>query len=70
MAPLLTELPAEVLHLIVGYLQNKAIKALRLTCRALRNAAQLRLDRVFLSANPLNIAVFGLLLIVIHTGIV
>jgi hypothetical protein len=58
MATLLTELPAELLHLIVGYLPNKSIKALRLTCRTLCNAAQLRLDRVFLSANPLNIAVF------------
>ncbi|CEL01121.1 hypothetical protein ASPCAL00713 [Aspergillus calidoustus] len=58
MAPLLSELPAELLHLIVGYLPNKGIKALRLTCRTLCNAAQLRLDRVFLSANPLNIAVF------------
>ncbi|KAL3484068.1 hypothetical protein BJX62DRAFT_244308 [Aspergillus germanicus] len=58
MAPLLTRLPAELLRLIVGYLPNKDIKALRLTCRTLCNAAQLRLDRVFLSANPLNIAVF------------
>ncbi|KAL4886047.1 hypothetical protein BJY04DRAFT_213586 [Aspergillus karnatakaensis] len=58
MAPHLTHLSAELLHIIIDSLPNKAIKALRLTCKALCNAAQLRLDRVFLSANPLNVAVF------------
>ncbi|KAL2840332.1 hypothetical protein BJX68DRAFT_279014 [Aspergillus pseudodeflectus] len=58
MAVLLPELPAELLYIIASYLPNKSVKALRLTCRTLCSVAPLRLDRVFISANPLNIAVF------------
>ncbi|KAL2855796.1 hypothetical protein BJX68DRAFT_280055 [Aspergillus pseudodeflectus] len=54
----LTELPAEIIHIITSYLPNSDIKTLRLTCKLLCNTVQLRLNRVFLSANPLNIAVF------------
>ncbi|KAL3479630.1 hypothetical protein BJX99DRAFT_255356 [Aspergillus californicus] len=53
-----TSLPVEVIALIAGYLPNIGIKSLRLTCRTLCNTVRLRLDRAFLSANPLNIAVF------------
>lgn len=39
-------------------MDNRSIKSLRLTCRRLGATAALRIDRVFLSANPLNIEVF------------
>ncbi|KAL3440458.1 hypothetical protein BJX65DRAFT_314756 [Aspergillus insuetus] len=58
MAVLLPELPAELLYIIASNLPNKSVKALRLTCRTLCSMAPLRLDRVFISAKPLNIAVF------------
>ncbi|KUL84067.1 hypothetical protein ZTR_07439 [Talaromyces verruculosus] len=51
-------LPAELVGLIVSFLPNRDIKNLRLTCPTLGQMAQLRLGRVFLSANPLNIEVF------------
>ncbi|GAM43674.1 hypothetical protein TCE0_060r18676 [Talaromyces pinophilus] len=51
-------LPAELVGLIVSFLPNRDIKNLRLTCPTLGQMAQLRLSRVFLSANPLNIEVF------------
>jgi hypothetical protein len=54
----LIHLPAELVGLIVSYLPNRDIKNLRLTCPTLGQMAQLRLSRVFLSANPLNIEVF------------
>ncbi len=39
-------------------LPNRDIKSLRLVYRGLHSAIPLRLTRVFLSANPLNIEVF------------
>ncbi|KAM0461758.1 hypothetical protein ACHAO4_000943 [Trichoderma viride] len=53
----LTLLPPEILENILGSLDNRAIKSLRLTCRQFSTFA-LRINRVFLSANPLNIQVF------------
>lgn len=58
MARSLAALPTEIIAIIAGYLPNSGIKTLRRTCRTLCNTVRLRLDRVFLSANPLNIAVF------------
>ncbi|RAK77392.1 uncharacterized protein BO72DRAFT_428617 [Aspergillus fijiensis CBS 313.89] len=55
--PLLS-LPPELFHQIISTLSNCDIKSLRLTCRRLCDVARLRLSRVFLSANPLNIRVF------------
>ncbi|KAJ0124416.1 hypothetical protein J7T55_005754 [Diaporthe amygdali] len=60
MAPVpstLLQLPPEILWGIPPYLSNRDIKSLRLTCKALCAISQLRLDRVFLSANPRNIEV-------------
>ncbi|KAI1659694.1 hypothetical protein F4813DRAFT_351678 [Daldinia decipiens] len=54
----LTRLPAELLASVLSYLANRDIKNLRLTCAFFRDTAHLRLTRVFLSANPLNISVF------------
>ena len=54
----LAALPVEIIITITGYLPNRSIKTLRLACRTLCNTVCLRLDRVFLSPNPLNIAVF------------
>ena len=54
----LTQLPQELLNSILSYLPNRAIKSLRQTCRSLCASAHLRLNRAFLSANPLNISVF------------
>ncbi|KAM0473421.1 hypothetical protein ACHAPX_008168 [Trichoderma viride] len=51
-------LPPEIMENIMGNLDNRAIKSLRLTCRWLSAIAALRINRVFLSANPLNIQVF------------
>lgn len=50
-------LPGELFATVTSYLPNCAIKNLRLSCRALRHKAELRLDRVFLSANPRNVEV-------------
>ncbi|EHK16741.1 uncharacterized protein TRIVIDRAFT_184111 [Trichoderma virens Gv29-8] len=55
---LLTALPQELLSYIVGQLENSDIKNLRLSCKQLANASALRIKRVFLSANPLNVKVF------------
>lgn len=52
------DLPPELHSYIFSYLPNSDIKSLRLTCRALHTRTQLRLNRLFLSANPLNISVF------------
>lgn len=54
----LLRLPAELVGSITAFLPNRDIKHLRLTCRRLCAVARLRLTRVFLSANPLNIEVF------------
>ncbi|KAL3473697.1 hypothetical protein BJX99DRAFT_233136 [Aspergillus californicus] len=54
----LLHLPAELLVLIGNYLPNSALKALAQTCRKACNSVRPRLERVFLSANPLDISVF------------
>ncbi|KAJ9142662.1 F-box domain, cyclin-like [Pleurostoma richardsiae] len=54
----LLQLPAEILTAIPLYLSNRDVKSLRLSCKALHAISLLRLDRVFLSANPRNIEVF------------
>ncbi|KAL7900938.1 hypothetical protein HDV63DRAFT_402331 [Trichoderma sp. SZMC 28014] len=51
-------LPPEIIENILSSLDNRSIKSLRLTCPRLGATAALRIDRVFLSANPLNIQVF------------
>lgn len=53
-----TTLPVELCGLVEKYLPNSDIKSLRLVCRDFSTKFQLRLTRVFLSANPLNIHVF------------
>lgn len=52
-------LPPEIVETICHQLSNKDIKHLRLTCRFYSETAVLRLARVFISANPLNIEVFS-----------
>lgn len=54
--PLLPTLPPELIGNLVSLLDNRSIKSLRLTCRHF-SAIKLRISRVFLSANPLNIRV-------------
>ncbi|KAI0190611.1 hypothetical protein F4808DRAFT_444478 [Astrocystis sublimbata] len=54
----LTRLPGEIHGLIRRYLSNRDVKNLRLTAKFFHRIAHLRIDRVFISANPLNIAVF------------
>lgn len=54
----LLHLPGELLGLISTFSANRDIKNLRLTCRLLHSTARLRLSRVFLSSNYLNIEVF------------
>ncbi len=51
-------LPAEILALVVSHLPNSDVKSLRLTCKRLHANTKLRLDRVFLSANPRDVEVF------------
>ncbi|KAH8679492.1 hypothetical protein BGZ61DRAFT_457220 [Ilyonectria robusta] len=51
-------LPRELLDNILSRLPNSDIKSLRSTCTNLHNIVQLRLSRLFLSPNPLNVAVF------------
>ncbi|KAJ5142663.1 uncharacterized protein N7515_001450 [Penicillium bovifimosum] len=51
-------LPRELWGYIESHLSNADIKSLRLACKQFNNAVFLRLNRVFLSANPLNIEVF------------
>ncbi|KAH8696278.1 hypothetical protein BGW36DRAFT_342962 [Talaromyces proteolyticus] len=53
----LFHLPLELLTSIFELLPNRDLKNARLTCRGLRNTVRLRLDRVFISANPRNIKV-------------
>lgn len=52
------ELPFELWEIISSHLPNRDIKSMRLACKQFSNAARLRIQRVFLSANPLNIEVF------------
>lgn len=54
----LASLPSELLVAIVAQLSNRDRKSLRLTCKAFGESVLLRIDRVFLSTNPLNIQVF------------
>jgi F-box domain len=54
----LARLPTELLHAVIAFLPNRDIKNLRLTCTTLSQIAHLRVKRVFLSANLLNIKVF------------
>ncbi|KAK3295296.1 uncharacterized protein B0H64DRAFT_394790 [Chaetomium fimeti] len=54
----LLHLPAELLVMISSLLPNRDIKSLRLTCRFLVSAINLRLTRVFLSASRRNVDVF------------
>ncbi|KAH7186251.1 uncharacterized protein B0J16DRAFT_400318 [Fusarium flagelliforme] len=54
----LQALPSEIIASVCSLLCNSDIKSLRLTCRFLRANAFLRLERVFISANPRNIEVF------------
>ncbi|KFY05557.1 hypothetical protein V492_08454 [Pseudogymnoascus sp. VKM F-4246] len=56
--PAICLLPAEIVKTILDQVPNSTIKNLRLTCRAFREIAALRLSRVFISANPRNIEVF------------
>ncbi|KAJ5120589.1 uncharacterized protein N7515_009977 [Penicillium bovifimosum] len=51
-------LPLELWGCIESHLSNADIKSLRLTCKQFIHAVSLRFNRVFLSANPLNIEVF------------
>ena len=51
-------LPVEILSALCSFLSNKDMKNLRLTSRLLSSICKLRIDRVFLSASPRNIAVF------------
>lgn len=52
------DLPAELIVPILSHLPNRDIKNLRLTCRFMHAIAKLRLNRVFLSANPRDVEVF------------
>lgn len=54
----LTRLPLEIYDHIISDLDNAQKKNLRLTCTVLRFRTPLRLERVFLSANPRNVEVF------------
>lgn len=51
-------LPPELCMLVETHLSNRDIKSLRLVCKDFCTKFRLRLERVFLSANPLNIHVF------------
>lgn len=50
-------LPGELLIEVASHLPGRDVKNLRLTCHAVGSLVRLRIDRVFLSANPLNVAV-------------
>ncbi|KAI0481362.1 hypothetical protein GGR56DRAFT_689071 [Xylariaceae sp. FL0804] len=49
-------LPSEFFAAVVALLPNRAVKQVRLTCRALHALAPLRLPRVFLSTSPRDVA--------------
>ena len=55
---MLPSLPFELLDLVSFYLPNRDIKSLRLTCRQLGTAVRVRMHRVFISPNPINLRVF------------
>ncbi|KAJ5625823.1 hypothetical protein N7510_002132 [Penicillium lagena] len=52
------DLPVELFHTVLSHLPNRDIKSLRLVSKQFCDSVELRLSRVFLSANPLNIKVF------------
>jgi hypothetical protein len=54
----LLQLPQELCNSIYSHLDNGDAKSLRATCSAMGRDVPLRLTRVFLSANSLNINVF------------
>lgn len=54
----LLRFPPELLTAICSFVPNSDIKNLRRTCSRVCKAVELRLNRVFLSPNPLNISVF------------
>ncbi|RFN54514.1 hypothetical protein FIE12Z_1302 [Fusarium flagelliforme] len=56
--PKLLQLPKELRDSVYLHLDNSDIKNLRATCSAMNRDVPLRLSRVFLSANSLNIKVF------------
>ncbi|ETS77094.1 hypothetical protein PFICI_10968 [Pestalotiopsis fici W106-1] len=56
--PAAPPLPLELCFFVAQYLRNSDVKSLRLVCKDFWGKFHLRLDRVFLSANPLNIEVF------------
>ncbi|KAJ6067741.1 hypothetical protein N7446_004778 [Penicillium canescens] len=58
LTPLPLALPFEPSGCIASYLSKPDIKNLRLSCVQFKNASILRIDRVFLPANPLNVEVF------------
>ena len=55
----LPQLPRELQDAIFVFLKPDNIKNLRATCSSLANALPLHFDRVFISANSLNIQVFN-----------
>ncbi|KAF5680175.1 hypothetical protein FCIRC_5885 [Fusarium circinatum] len=55
---ILPRLPQELTNAISQHLDGSGLKALRETCSAMARAVPLRFDRVFISANSLNIQVF------------
>ncbi|KAJ4264386.1 hypothetical protein NW762_005584 [Fusarium torreyae] len=56
--PVLSKLPKELRDGIYSHLERNDIKNLRVTCKAMARDVPLRFDRVFISANSLNIQVF------------
>lgn len=52
------KLPNELVNKVFRLLSNRDIKNLRQTCRRLSEQLSLRFDRIFISANPLDIKVF------------
>lgn len=54
----LFHLPAELYRKITSYLKKGSLKKLRLTCSTLNKITPFIIDRVFISANSLNIQVF------------
>ncbi|KAH7127777.1 hypothetical protein B0J13DRAFT_453611 [Dactylonectria estremocensis] len=53
----LIDLPTELHALITCHLVNQDLKNLRLTCHLFGDSVHLRIDRVFLSTNPLDVSV-------------
>ncbi|KAF4969558.1 hypothetical protein FSARC_3241 [Fusarium sarcochroum] len=54
----LSQLPKELRDIVYSYVERNDTKSLRVTCSAMAKDVPLRFDRVFLSANSLNIQVF------------